>query len=66
MANTAYWPNGEARLKMDIKNNTYGFGERVENLQISYKAGKKLKDKGEAKLVFYGADGNEIERKPCY
>ncbi len=57
---TVYWPNGEARLKMDIKENAYGFGEKVQNLHISSKAGKKLKDKGEAKLVFYNSEGQEL------
>lgn len=54
---TVYWPNGDVRLKMSVKNNAYGFGETVEHLHISSKPGKKLREMGAAKLVFYDTAG---------
>ena len=57
-----YFPSGAKKLEMKVKENAYGFGEKVAELKIASKEGKKLKTKGEAKLVFINELG---QRQKC-
>lgn len=61
-AYTVYFPTGAKKLEMSVKENAYGFGEKVAELKIATKEGKKLKTKGEAKLVFLNESGQAHKR----
>lgn len=56
-----YFEDGSKHIEMHVDQNNYGNGEKILDLLIAKKNGRKLKKKEDAILVFYDSQGKPLK-----